>query len=74
MAKFTTSADFTRRLRTPDRSPNKTLMTPTQANQTSTFAILKSDPIMAKIISINMVQDHSVLSLIEASKRKTSNN
>tara|TARA_B100001093_G_scaffold72421_1_gene63010 strand:- start:336 stop:497 length:162 start_codon:yes stop_codon:yes gene_type:complete len=49
-------------------------MTPTQANQTSTFAILKSDPIMAKIISINMVQDHSVLSFLEASKRKTLNN
>ena len=31
MAKFTTIADFTRRLRAPDRSPNKTLMTPTQA-------------------------------------------
>ena len=31
MAKFTTIADFTRRLLTPDRSPDKTLMTPTQA-------------------------------------------
>ena len=31
MAKFTTIADFTRRLRTPDRSPNDTPRTPMQA-------------------------------------------
>ena len=31
MAKFTTIADFTRRLRTPDRSPNDTPLTPMQA-------------------------------------------
>ncbi|MBT4471564.1 MAG: SulP family inorganic anion transporter, partial [Rhodobacterales bacterium] len=31
MAKFTTIADFTRKLRMPDRSPNNTLMTPMQA-------------------------------------------
>ena len=31
MAKFTTIADFTRRLRIPDRSPDNTLMTPMQA-------------------------------------------
>ena len=61
MAKFTTIADFTRRLRIPDRSPDNTLMTPMQAKTD-----IESFQMFSDSLHLNHIRKH----LLNSSLRK----